>query len=508
MNNFVLYLIVSSLCLTVSYAFYKLFIENYVSPKIARTFLLMAIITSLFLPFHSYRIDIGVQPLQHQSQFHSSGNITGNEQTKAEPQLTQIPVVARPKNVAVEKNYWFWVIIRVIYFSGVGILFMRLIVNLLKIINLRMISTIKRIANYRVLITPEVKNSFSFFRWIFINILGKSESEVRNILLHERIHSSQYHTVDILLMELVIAFMWFNPVVWFMRRMLQQIHEYLADEGALKAGINKPVYEAHILNQVAEERLIALSSGFNPATRSGRHSIIKKRIIMMTKPKLSQKTNLRFLTIIPLFILLFAGVACMNGKKSKEESKTVAAVAPTKMNVVYLGLDNPMSIAVSGYEANELKVEVDSNGRISGENGQYIIRPIRPGTLKVYVYANDNLVSETHFRVKTVPDPVAMVAGKKGGPIRKEDLIHAGKVEAVMENFDFDLRFVVVEFTVSAALKGYVIEYKSNSDKITQEQIDLIEKLKPTNSVYIQDIKAIGPDGALRALGTINFKIE
>jgi gliding motility-associated protein GldM len=231
---------------------------------------------------------------------------------------------------------------------------------------------------------------------------------------------------------------------------------------------------------------------------------------MMTKPKFGQKTNLRFLTILPLTILLFTGVACINGQKADGEKKTVAAVAPTKMNVLYLGLDNPVSIAVSGYEASELNVKVDSNGRILGDNGKYIIRPIRPGALKVFVYAGDELVSETHFRVKTVPDPVAKIAGKKGGTISKPELLDAAKIYVEMENFDFDLSWEIVSFVMSASVPGSsaIREEISHSGKFSDNQIDLINSLEENQKLMIEEIKAKGPDGAIRKMGSMVFTIS
>ena len=77
-----------------------------------------------------------------------------------------------------------------------------------------------------------------------------------------------------------------------------------------------------------------------------------------------------------------------------------------------------------------------------------------------------------------------------------------------MENFDFDLKFTITEFTVSAAVQGFTREYTAKSNRFTQEQMGLIQNLSRGNNVYIQDIKAVGPDGSTRRLSTINFKLK
>jgi hypothetical protein len=100
--------------------------------------------------------------------------------------------------------------------------------------------------------------------------------------------------------------MWFNPFVWMIKNSIQLVHEYLADEGALKTGINRFRYQALLINQIAEESLIALSSSFN-------NSLIKKRIKMMTKSKIRSKSLLKLLGILPVATFLLLLMAIFNG---------------------------------------------------------------------------------------------------------------------------------------------------------------------------------------------------
>lgn len=139
------------------------------------------------------------------------------------------------------------------------------------------------------------KYTYSFFYWIFINQENLSEEDIEQIISHEKIHASQYHSIDIILVELLAAVMWFNPFVWMIRRTIKFVHEYLADEGALNAGINKIRYQTLLVNQVTEEKLICFSSNFNS-------SIIKKRIIMMNSSKLNfnEEKYILFLNLIYL----------------------------------------------------------------------------------------------------------------------------------------------------------------------------------------------------------------
>ncbi len=225
---------------------------------------------------------------------------------------------------------------------------------------------------------------------------------------------------------------------------------------------------------------------------------------MMPKSKFNKGLTLRILALIPLAFILFIGVTRVNGQ---DKSNVVVAVEPVKMNVLYLGIDNPVKIAASGYESSDLTVSVE-NGKIIGENGEYIIRPIRAGLAIVTVSSNGSEIQKTTFRVNLVPNPVAMIAGRNGGLISKNELLNQDKVLVMMSDFDFDLNFEIVEYSLyTLAEAGFIREFKSNSNEITEEQKALIEKLKAGEKVYLQDIKCKGPDGSIRELGAINFEV-
>ncbi len=508
MEKYFVYIVISAICLSVFYGIFRIVHKSDIAFKTMRLYLMSALLISIVLPLTNFQLELP-------SFNNGSSNeaiVVSEKQAVNEDNSANYSVNDAGNSITLllEAGNTKWNykgILALIYFGITGILCFRLLVNLSRIILLWYNSESINKQELVIKTTTQIKNSFSFFHGIFLNKEEKTDEEINSIIAHESIHASQLHSFDILLIELLSAAMWFNPVVWMMRKSLQQIHEYLADEGALSTGVNKPKYQALLLNQVAEERLIALSSGFNPAYRTGRHSLIKKRIIMMTKPKLSQKTNLKILTIIPVAAVLFLGVACVNGQIGKN-NQVVTAIAPVKMNVMYLGVDNPVDIAVSGYDPTEIEVEVE-NGRSIGKEGKYIIRPIRPGSLSINVSANGKLIKSTEFRVKTVPDPVAKVAGKKGGEISKEDLLKSGKVIVDMENFDFDLSFEIVSYVMSATVPGSyeVREEISKTESFSPQQINLINSLIKNQKLMIEEIKAKGPDGSIRNMGSLVFTI-
>ena len=186
-------------------------------------------------------------------------------------------------------------------------------------------------------------------------------------------------------------------------------------------------------------------------------------------------------------------------------------VSPTKMNVFYLAVDNPVEISASGVADNKITASA-SNGNLERRGNSWIMRPKRAGNCMITVTAEIDgkrtTVGTKEFRVKTVPDPIAMVNNQKGGGISKNVLLAQSGVSATMPpDFEFDLTFTVTEYTVLSVVQGFVQERKVKGNLFNQDVRTLINNLSKGSPVYIQDIKAVGPDGSVRKLSTIDFKL-
>lgn len=199
-------------------------------------------------------------------------------------------------------------------------------------------------------------------------------------------------------------------------------------------------------------------------------------------------------------------------RRSYTVAKANLVVSPTKMNVFYVGVDNPVSVSIAGVAGDKIEPSI-TNGRFKKvRDGEYIVNPIRPGNSLVTVFAEIDGVRKNMgvapFRVKALPDPVVKVAGKKGGKIERNVLAAQAGVFAEMENFDFDLEFKIIEFTVSTTDRGgYFIDAKAQNNAFTNKQYDLIKDLRRGSRVNIEDVKAVGPDGTVRDLAPIVFEI-
>nr|WP_320117638.1 gliding motility protein GldM [uncultured Marinifilum sp.] len=187
-------------------------------------------------------------------------------------------------------------------------------------------------------------------------------------------------------------------------------------------------------------------------------------------------------------------------------------VSATKMNVFYVGVDNPVSISAPGFSSDRVRATM-TNGKLLKKGNNYIAKPKAAfRNAKVSVEADFDgewrPLRTVEFRVKPIPDPIAKIADMNGGSIKKNLLLAQSGVEAVMENFDFDLEFKIERFTVSTIVKGYTVDQTSRSRNFTNEQIGLLRNLKRNQKVYFENIRAIGPDGEARNLAPIIFKIK
>jgi gliding motility-associated protein GldM len=197
-------------------------------------------------------------------------------------------------------------------------------------------------------------------------------------------------------------------------------------------------------------------------------------------------------------------------------SKPTVTMSASKMNVFYKGLKNPFEVGGGAIPNENLEVTM-TNGKITKDGDKYLIEPTaldpNQSKTKVTVYANiggqRRLINTTSWRVKQVPDPVAKIAGQSGGDIRKETLGIQDGVLAVLEDFDFDFKYTVVEFTLETTGDGgYISRYVSKSNRFTTEQKSALSKTSINSNVYIGDIKARGDDGSVRDLNPIVFKVK
>lgn len=214
--------------------------------------------------------------------------------------------------------------------------------------------------------------------------------------------------------------------------------------------------------------------------------------------------------------LLNAGISSNTNPSATTNSPApiFARIFPSKMNVFYVGVDNPVEIENIGIPANEIEMSINS-GSIRRANGTtWIVNVKTPGEVKVnwsaVIDGQSMLLGSRKFKVKSLPDPRLMVGNgenKQGGIITKSSLI-ASPLKAEVEDFDFDFKYVITQFAVSATIKGFTKTEQSSSNKFTAEQQKMIQNVPSGGKIYIEDVVVKGPDGRARRLDALKFTIR
>ncbi|HEY9177747.1 MAG TPA: gliding motility protein GldM [Flavipsychrobacter sp.] len=195
---------------------------------------------------------------------------------------------------------------------------------------------------------------------------------------------------------------------------------------------------------------------------------------------------------------------------------TGASIQLDKMNVFYIGVPNPITVSAAGYSLQDISVQIDGADVKPDPQagiGHYIVTATKPGKVMANINAKTEAgvkkVGAMEVRVKFIPDPVAEVGGKSSGGIASSTLKAQIGVVADLKNFDFDTRFVVTSYEISMIPKRGELQgpFKSSGPYLNKDRdiIDLIKRSKPGDRVFIEDIKARGPDGRIRTLNPINF---
>ena len=186
---------------------------------------------------------------------------------------------------------------KIIYWSGMLLLAIRFLVQLGSIIRLHFQCSKAEIQGVRAHLLKKENGPFSFFHWIFIHPQSHTESEISEIITHEETHARQYHSIDVLISEIMCIFCWFNPFVWLMKREVRGNLEYMADHRVLETGHDSKSYQYHLLELAHHKAAANLSNSFNVLP-------LKNRIKMMNKRRTKEIGRTKYLMFLPLAAIL------------------------------------------------------------------------------------------------------------------------------------------------------------------------------------------------------------
>lgn len=199
-------------------------------------------------------------------------------------------------------------------------------------------------------------------------------------------------------------------------------------------------------------------------------------------------------------------------------AKPSASVAADKMNVIYIGVPNPITVSVPGVPDEKVKAlptgfSLTPDAKLG--KGHFIAEAKgQPGEGKVVVTADFNgkpmQMGEFKFRLKRIPDPVAKIGGKKDGGIPKSALAAQQGIIPTMEGFDFDLFPKVISFKMSRYGKGRdpVEKSQESGGALTGDMKQIIEQARAGDKILFEYIKVSMPDGSTRTVNSIPLTVQ
>ncbi len=206
------------------------------------------------------------------------------------PEITAINV--QPAQEAFPLNE----ILLAVYLLGFAVMTVRLMDALVRLSRIIIHNEQIPFEDYKLIILPQNHSgagSFSFFKWLVVSHQDYAH-HLDTILRHESVHIRQHHSMDVMLIEIIKTVFWFNPVLWFYKKSMQEIHEYLADEQAP----NKERYANFLVSYALHSPVKALTNHFF------NRSLLKSRIQMIYKNRTSQWLLGKYLMIIPVLVIV------------------------------------------------------------------------------------------------------------------------------------------------------------------------------------------------------------
>ena len=290
MGMFFIYSIKVAICLAAFYLFYKLLLSRDTFHAFNRATLLLLMLLSLVLPFVNISVDEPTVAYDGMVQI---------EQLLAMGVVDDGPAPSGPTLIQV---------LFAIYIIGVALFLVGEICSLVRLH--RLISgkcSVTTADGIKIVVIDDDVAPFSWFNNIVIS-RSDYESGRSEILIHEKAHIARRHSLDIMLCNMLLIFQWFNPAAWLLRRELQNIHEYEADEAVIQSGADASEYQLLLIRKAVGERLFSMANNLN-------HNSLKKRITMMLIKKSNPWNRAKILLTVPV-----AAVAVVAFATPKAES--------------------------------------------------------------------------------------------------------------------------------------------------------------------------------------------
>jgi len=317
-----------TICLTILFGIYFFLLRKETTFRFIRFYLLISLAISVALPFLPTKIHWTPPAIITNNIKQFEPSVRNNNNADSARNLDEVKNQQKPEQAG--KTPW----LLYLYFAGITFFSVRFLLNSLTLaykIHHRKISSQD---GFVYIDTSPGKSIHSFFYFIFLP-KEQFNKPVNSIIEHEKIHARQFHSIDVLLIEMVQVMLWFHPLIYLFKNAIALNHEYLADKNVVKKG--KTEYQKSLLEYCIENSQLQFTSGFN-------FNHVKKRLSMMTKQSKKQNTIIK-----PLLSFIMAGLLFIGLSLKEKPANAVYADFETQVITVAPALNElePLEFAYS-----------------------------------------------------------------------------------------------------------------------------------------------------------------
>ena len=300
-----IYLLKANVGIALFYAFYKLFCQRDTFFQWRRFALLSFLGISFIYPLLNIQDWVKEQPAMYELADYYATWMATEEITATTPVVIDAPQLPSLLTIGIY-----------LYYIGVIVMSFRFIVQLFSVLRMRWKGTRSIVDGQRIISIPTEADPFSFFGWIFLYLPGLKDESREEILKHEQTHARQWHSMDVILCELINIVCWFNPFAWLIKTEIRLNLEYLADNKVAETTSDCKLYQYHLLNLVNKNVQTGLCNNFNV-------SHLKRRIIMMNKKRTHTTGRIKYALFVPLAaaLLIASNISCISSEKQEEISE-------------------------------------------------------------------------------------------------------------------------------------------------------------------------------------------
>ncbi|MFC4479883.1 M56 family metallopeptidase [Flavobacterium chungangensis] len=286
----------------------------------SRWFLIAGLITSVVLPFVVYTkvIWVEVPPAPAPDPIITTTTTEVSSVSTSNHEAAVYDTQYKPTTVSVieEENFEInWTLVAaVVYAIGFLGFMIKFALDFYSLNSVLKGKKIEQQEDFKFIDVNENIAPFSYFDYIVYNSSLYTSSELESILEHEKVHSDQKHTIDVLISRIFCILFWFNPIIWLYKKAILQNLEFIADSEASKKIADKKAYQYTLLKITTHETCVAITNHFY-------QSLIKKRIVMLNKNQSNKRNYWKYSAVIPAlgaFVLLFQIRTIAQEKKQAE----------------------------------------------------------------------------------------------------------------------------------------------------------------------------------------------